>query len=157
MNVSLINRRNLTELTQHLWLKEADVRVQPKQNFSHVTLNGAFSEVIRTVPQIKEKYQLFFSVEQQKLISNVNLSDLNQRSVKLASVIEQQITAFHRFQSVQTNGILAVESLNSSRINEVDVKYLTSSVLLRDTNQSISNHITFQDVVASSIQLICLL
>ena len=90
------------------------------------------------------------------MISNISLSNLNLRSVKLASSTEQPITAFHRFQDVQVSDVLAVQFLNTSWINEVDIKYLTSSVLLRDTEQTISSHITFQDVVATSISQIYL-
>jgi hypothetical protein len=85
----------------------------------------------------------------QRIVNKVNFTDLNRRSVKLSSRPEQRINAFHRFQSLQASNI-TVESLNSSRINDIDVNHITHAVLLRDTEQNISNPIKFQDVIVSS-------
>ena len=62
MNVSLINRRSLKELTHNLWLKEANVRVEHKQNFSGVTMNGAFPEVIQICQCSQNEFYMCFLV-----------------------------------------------------------------------------------------------
>ncbi|KZS11248.1 putative Closca [Daphnia magna] len=130
LNASKINDRMLNETMHNLWLKEAKIDIKSKQNFTSVIVNGIFPE---------------------KVISNVSFSDLNLRAVKLSSSTDQNVTAFHKFLSIEASGFLAVESLNSSRINEIDISQITSSVLLRDTEQNITNRITFQDVVASNV------
>lgn len=46
LNTSKINDGILEETTRHLWLKEANVNIKPKQNFKDVIMNGVLSEVI---------------------------------------------------------------------------------------------------------------
>ena len=46
LDTSKINDRILEETTRHLWLKEANVNINPKQNFKDVIMNGVLSEVI---------------------------------------------------------------------------------------------------------------
>lgn len=82
-------------------------------------------------------------------MSNVSLSDLSRRSVKLLPKTEQRITASHLFTTIQTNN-LSVGLLNSLLINDVGIDHITNSVLLRDIEQNISNHVIFQNLVASS-------
>ncbi|XP_057379728.1 uncharacterized protein LOC130702079 [Daphnia carinata] len=130
LNASKINDRMLNETMHHLWLKEANIDIKPTQNFTNVIVKGILPE---------------------KVISNVSLSDLNRRAVKLSSSADQNVTAFHEFASIETRGFLAVESLNSSSINKIDISQITSSVLLRDTEQNITNRIMFQDVVVSNV------
>ncbi|KAI9558066.1 hypothetical protein GHT06_014819 [Daphnia sinensis] len=132
LNASKINDRTLNETMHHLWLKEANIDIKPKQNFTSVIVNGILPETV---------------------VSNVSFSDLNRRTVKLSSSTDQNVTAFHQFLSIEASGFLAVESLNSSRINEIDISQITSSVLLQDTEQNITNRIKFQDVVASNVTI----
>lgn len=46
LNTSKVNNRMLEETTRDLWLKEANVNIKPKQNFTGVIMDGVLSEVI---------------------------------------------------------------------------------------------------------------
>ncbi len=150
LNTSKVNDLILGETTRHLWLKEANVDIKSQQKFKDVIMNGVLSEVI-LIKQRKSEMDHENNILStlQRTINKVNFTDLSQRSVKLSSRSEQRINAFHRFHSLQASNI-TVESLNSSRINDIDVNHITHAVLLRDTEQNVSNHIKFEDVIASS-------
>jgi predicted MPP superfamily phosphohydrolase len=150
LNTSKVNDLMLGETTRHLWLKEANVDIKPQQKFKVVIMNGVLSEVILMKQhKFEMNYENNIVSTLQRIVNKVNFTDLNRRSVKLSSRPEQRINAFHRFQSLQASNI-TVESLNSSRINDIDVNHITHAVLLRDTEQNISNPIKFQDVIVSS-------
>lgn len=83
-------------------------------------------------------------------LSNYNLTDLYRRSVKVSSKSEQNVTANHRFQTVRITGQMKADLMNSPKINNVGISDLTSLVLLRDVEQTISSTIMFQDVVVQS-------
>jgi len=71
--------------------------------------------------------------------------------VKLSSVVPQKITAVHRFQSINIEGIAKVEQLISTWINDVDTSQLGEElVLLRDGEQVINNQIIFKNLSATS-------
>lgn len=82
----------------------------------------------------------------------MDLVDLNRRSIKLSSTSEQLITGSHQFKTVHAN-TLTIGVLNSTFINDIDLNFMTNSVLLRDVEQNISNHIIFQDLIVSSNSL----
>lgn len=45
LNASVVNNRNLTDITRQLWLKEDNVTVIPQQIFQRVILKGDQPEV----------------------------------------------------------------------------------------------------------------
>lgn len=79
----------------------------------------------------------------------MSLSDLSRRSVKLRPNAEQRVTASHLFTIIRSNHLTAA-MLNSSLINDLSIGRITNLVLLRDTEQNISNPVIFENVVASS-------
>lgn len=70
--------------------------------------------------------------------------------MKLNSPVEQKITALHHYNAVEVEEKLEVDRLNTSHINGVRIEDLKEKVLLRSTEQTISETFAFQNVFVSS-------
>ena len=85
----------------------------------------------------------------QGLVNEINLADIQKRTISLSSATEQVITGVHHFENLKASQ-LKVGDFEGESINGITLNDLRDSVLLRNVEQNIHNNIQFQDVVAQS-------